>query len=207
VHELFDLMVLFDFTADDLAANRAGQLTNRQRERIEAERLNASIEKAAATAALASFGILMLLYFAVAYPLGNALGPWTLVFIAIWLALAVVAANLVRRALRRRLRQSARDRSHWLLRRLGRLDAAGDQRAAEGQVSRFAGVLTQADDSEHPLLLLNGEVFQADPSSADQDERLWQLEMGASYAFYAVPEVLWIVAAEPLATPDRPQSV
>jgi hypothetical protein len=194
---LAELMALFDFTADDLAANRAGRLSDRQRECIETERLSASIEKAAAAVAVGVFLLAVLLFLALAYPLGSALGPWTLVVIVVWVVLAVGSANLAQRLTRSWLLRSALNRDHGLLRRLGRLDAAGDDQVRLGKVERFAGVLTHEDDGEHKQLMLDGEPFQTDVQ-ADVDERLWKLTPGLRYAFYAVPGVLWVMSVEPL---------
>ena len=193
-----ELMRLFEFTAEELAANRAGRWSNSQRARIETDRLNASIDKASALAAMACFLTLTLLFLALAYPIGERLGPWTLVFIAVWFTLTVMVANLARRWCVRWLRKTSTNRDHGLLRRFGRLDHQGDVATRTGVITRIVGVLTHGDDGEHANLLLDGKPFQPDSSSGDTDERLWTLAPGVRYAFYAVPEVLWVMSVEPL---------
>lgn len=197
-HTLVELMQLFDFTDDDLEANRAGHLSERQRARIEAERLTASIEKASATMALCVFVIATILFLSAAFPMGQAMGPWILVAIVIWVLLATGAESLAQGLSRGWLRHAAHDRNHWLLRRLGRLNRAGDERVREGLVERLTGLLTHSTNEEHRTIMLDGEPFQSDVASGELDERLWQLATGLQYAFYLVPDVLWMLSAEPL---------
>lgn len=195
-----DLMRLFDFTAEDLSANRTGWLSDRQLARIEADRLQASIEKASSLVAVSLVLVFTLVYLGLAYRLGEALGPWILALIAAWFIAAVAIANLAQRLLRGWLRRSAHDRGHWLLRRLGSLDKPGDEAARTGRVIRFEGVLTKVDDGEHtPHTRLDDEEFM-DSASVEVDERLWAIAPGFRYAFYALPDVLWVVSVEPATT-------
>lgn len=204
MHTLADLMRLFDFTADDLTANRAGILTERQRARIASERQTASIEKASALIALICFVGMTALFLFLAFPLGNALGPWTLVAIFVWFGLTAFLTNRVRKVSARWLRKSVPKRKDPILRRIGRLDNPGTEAMQTGAVSRFSGVLTHGDDGEHRSLMLDDEPFQSDSASGGDDERLWKLKPGIAYAIYAVPDALWVVSVEPLTDPQSP---
>lgn len=198
IHALAELQVLFDFTADDLAANRTGVLSQRQRERIERDSLRASIDKAAATLTLPVIPALTLIYLWLALNFADALGPWTLALIAIWLVTMWLTATLVFRTARRLLSRTAHTRDHWLLRRLGRLNDQRDRLVRVGRVDRFTGRLRVADDGEHTYVQL-GDVELMNSAAADVDERLWQIEPERTYAIYLLPELRWVLAVEPLA--------
>lgn len=202
VTDLPGLMALFEFTADDLAVNRAGALSPRQRARVEANTLNASIEKAAATLALPVLPAFTLVWLLLAWRFGDALGPWVLVGVVLWFASMAALFNLVYRTARHLLRRGAPDRRRGLLRWLGRLDSRIDSVLAASSVARLAGRAAILDDGEHQTIAFDGEPFMLDVS-AELDERLWRLATGQRYAVYYLPEVLWIVAVEPLPEPEQ----
>lgn len=198
IHALAELQTLFDFTADDLAANRTGRLSDRQRQRIERDSLRASIDMAAASLALPVIPALTIIYLWIAFNFADALGPWTLALIAAWLGTMWLAATLVFRAARWLLCRSAQNRDHWLLRRLGRLKDQRDRLMRAGQVERLTGRLRVADDGEHTSVQI-GDQELMNSAAADVDDRLWQVEPERAYTVYLLPELRWVLAIEPLA--------
>lgn len=198
IHSLVELQALFDFTADDLTANRTGVLSQRQRERIERDSLCASTDKAAATLALPVIPALTITYLWIAFNFADALGPWTLALIAAWLGTTWLSTVVVFRAARWLLHRSAHHRDHWLLRRLGRLDDQRDRLVQAGRVERISGRLRVADDGEHTSVQI-GDHELMNSAAADVDERLWQVEPDREYTVYLLPELRWVLAVEPLA--------
>lgn len=161
-----DLQTLFNFTDADLVVNRAGRLSDSQRDRL--TRL-AHDERTAIQAnrlTLPVMIVLVIAYFVLVPPLGDRLGP--LICIVILLALGVFGLvsfawqRLLLAILRRRLPASLED----------------------SPVTSRSGVLTVEDDGEHRHLLLDGVELQTDVDAVE-DERLWQLEPGQRYMLYA----------------------
>lgn len=197
------LRELFDFTDDDLAANRAGVLSERQRENYRRDALDACIGSASAAAA-APFGVLIVIgYLNVAIRYGDELGPWVcVVFIAAFAlffmtvrAVAGLTAHLLRRLVRNPDCRLCRALGRWFYRET--LDAI-----ERGQVVAVRGMMTLESDGEHELVMVDGESLDADVALIDSDDRLWELleDGGGRYALYVVPVVCWIVSAEPLAS-------
>jgi hypothetical protein len=122
ITDLEELMALFDFDAHDLAENRAGRMSARQRERAEAQTLTASIEKTATTISLPVIPLVTLPYLILVTRYGDEWGAGVLLAIVVWFGIMALCFWLVYRGVKAWLHRAARDRSHWLLRRLGRLD-------------------------------------------------------------------------------------
>lgn len=199
---LAELMQQFDFTADDLAENRAGQLSARQRAHISAERLQASIDKAAASVVPVAIVLITLIYLWWIPPLADVLGPLILAVIVLWLLTMWAVTQGVHSLVRRALRRIAHDRAHPLLRRFGRLDAAGDRAFEAGRVERLSGTLRVEDDGEHRYLRL-GTRDLTTSVDAEIDERLWRLPPGMHCAVYRLAGVGWVLAVEPLPDSDE----
>jgi hypothetical protein len=199
VTDLDTLKRLFDFTDDDLAANRAGRLSERQRAALRREVSRQAVDRLAARLTYPLVVLLIVLYFVIVPPLGSRLGPWTCA--AIFLALLVITgAGYAWRGSVRWLLRAASGRpalDGWLRRALpvayGRRMAAVER----GEVLQKSGTLTVWDDGEHRHLFLNDEELQNN-AMAEQDKRLWKLPPDREYHFYLLPETGWIVAAEPV---------
>jgi hypothetical protein len=192
------LETLFNFTADDLAANRAGALSPAQRDRYGRELYQAAIEKAAATLSLPVIPVcaVALMIFSLNY--GDDLGPGILCAIGVWFALMWALFRLAFALFRRVLPQIARgDAAHPLLRLVRAYDRAGAQAVEQGIVQRVAGRLSMPSDGEHEYVMLD-ELELTSSVAAAEDERLWQLEEGAHYAIYTVPGTPWIASVERL---------
>lgn len=161
-----DLHTLFSFTDADLAANRAGRLSDSQRERL--TRLGHD-ERAAIQANRLTLPVMIALgiaYFVLVPPLGDRLGP--LICIVIVLALGVF--GLVSFAWQRLLLTILRRRPPTSL--------------EDAPVTSRSGILTVEDDGEHRHLLLDGVELQTDVDAVE-DERLWRLEPGQRYILYS----------------------
>ncbi len=199
---LADLMQQFDFTAEDLAENRAGRLSARQRASIGAARLPASIDKAAASVVPVPIVLITLIYLWWIPPLADALGPLILAAIVLWLVTIWAVTQGVHSQVSRALRRIAHDRAHPLLLRFGRLDAAGDRAFEAGRVERLSGALRVEDDGEHRYLCL-GEQPLGISVDAEIDERLWRLPPGMRCAAYRLAGAGWVLAVEPLPEGDE----
>ena len=198
MHTLGELRTLFGFTDDDLIANRAGYLSEVQRERFRHELRSAAIGRAAATLIAPILPVAACAFIIFSLNYGDALGPLVLVSIAVWLAGVYLLLRFGHRAITRWLEGSARTIDHPVLRRLRAVNAAGEAAVERGIVERTAGVLTFPTDGEHIYVMLNEIEFTSNVA-AEQDDRLWQLDEGRRYAIYYVPETLWIASVEPLA--------
>jgi hypothetical protein len=163
---LNELQALFNFTDADLVANRAGRLSDSQRERL--TRIIHD-ERTSVQANRLTFPVMIALgiaYFVLVPPWGERLGP--LICIVIVLALGVfglvsfVWQRLLLTILRRRPPASLED----------------------APVTARSGLLTVEDDGEHRHLLLDGVEVQTDVDAVE-DERLWRLEPGQHYIFYS----------------------
>jgi hypothetical protein len=195
ITDLDGLMALFDFDAHDLAENHAGRMSPRQRERAEAQTLTASIEKTATTISLPVIPLVTLPYLILVTRYGDEWGAGVLLAIVVWFAIMALCFWLVYRGVKAWLNRTARDRSHWLLRRLGRLDRRIDASLRAGKVLSLAGVISFPDDGEHTYIYL-GETEFTNSVAAELDERLWRLAAGRAYTLYYVPEVLWVMGVE-----------
>lgn len=190
------LRSLFEFSENDLEANRSGRLSDAQRVRFRQQVHAASLEKAAVSLTLfmLPLGILAFSIFGVFR--GVELGPWVLlVLLVLVLLLVFPVSGLTRRLLRRIVGDHV---FHPLLMRLRVVNTAYLQTIDHGQVTRLVGQITFPSDGEHQFVMI-GEVELTSDVAADEDERLWKLTEGRSYALYTVPETGWIVSAELLA--------
>lgn len=198
MHTLTELQSLFEFTDEDLIANRAGHLSDAQRDRFRRDLRSGVIARAATTLALPILPVTSCAFCLFSMYYGDALGPLVLVAIVVWLALMYVLMrvgyNVALRWLERRVNRT----DHPLLRRLRAVNPAGEAVIERGIVERAAGTLKFPTDGEHTYVMLNEIEFTTDVS-ADQDERLWDLTEGQNYAIYYLPETLWIASVEPLA--------
>lgn len=200
--DLATLRGLFDFTDDDLAANRAGVLSERQRQNYRKGALDACIGSASAIAA-APFGVLIVLgYFNVAVRYGDELGPWVCVVFIAAFALFFMTVRAVAGLTAHVLRRFIRAPDCRLCRTLGRWFYRETLAAIErGQVVPVRGMITLESDGEHEMIMVDGEPLDMDIGLIDSDDRLWTLmeDGGGRYALYVVPVVCWIASAEPLA--------
>jgi hypothetical protein len=163
---LNDLQALFNFTDADLVANRAGRLSDSQRDRL--TRL-VHDERTAIQANRLTLPVMVALgiaYFVLVPPLGDRLGP--LICIVILLALGVF--GLVSFAWQRLLLAILRRRPPASL--------------EDASVTSRSGILTVEDDGEHRHLLLDDLELQTDVDAVE-DVRLWRLEPGQHYILYS----------------------
>lgn len=198
-----DLQQLFQFDEEDLIANRAGRVSERQRSVMLALLQQAQVEAAATAMTIPPLIACIVLYFAVVPALGDALGPG--ICIVIPLSIVLIYGGLrLQWALTRRLLAALARRSPgfraWLVQRMSRYTSLPIQ-PEELIAARRAGLLRFASDGEHEHLLLDDEEFLINVQ-VEADERLWQLEAGQRYAIYYIPQRLWILSVERL--PDLP---
>jgi hypothetical protein len=201
---LAELQALFDFTAEDLAENRAGQLSLRQLQRIKQDQFHASIERSTSLLTLLSVPACILSYFLVVVPNAATLGVGVLCAIALWFGVFLpLGTTLIFRLIKRLLERFIQQRQHWLLRRLAPPDPRLSDILKAGAVERLAGVLRLKSDGEHTYLFLGDEELTNSAISDEDDERLYQLQTGRAYAFYRVPQLAWVMAVEPLDGEDN----
>ncbi|MCU0464222.1 MAG: hypothetical protein MUF38_06600 [Anaerolineae bacterium] len=200
--DLDTLRELFDCTDEDLAANRAGVLSERQRQNYRKDALDACIGSASAVAA-APFGVLIVIgYLNVAVRYGDELGPWVCVVFIAAFALFFITVRAVAGLTAHLIRRFVRDPDCRLCRIMGRWFYRETLVAIErGQVVAVRGMITLESDGEHELVMVDGELLDADVALIDSDDRLWELleDGGGRYALYVVPVVCWIASVEPLA--------
>lgn len=194
-----ELQRLFEFTDDDLAANRSGHLSTRQQAHFRAQAGSAAADAATVISALPVAILLIALYFVLAITYGDALGP--LVCVAIPAALGIFFAvmwlwGLAARRIIVHLMQSP-GFEQGLRHRMPRVYGQPIVAIERGQVVAREGMLTRQSDGEHDYLLLNDEELQTSVD-AESDERLWKLPTDRRYTFYTVPDTEWIVAVENL---------
>lgn len=195
---LDELKTLYDFTDDDLIANRTGRLSDAQRERFRHDLRTAVIARAAATLILPILPLTSCAFILFSLNYGDALGPLVLVAIVVWLALMYVLMRVGHSVAVRWLERSVKRTDHPLLRRLRAVNPAGEAVIERGLVERAEGTLTFPTDGEHTYVMLDEIEFTSDVA-ADEDERLWKLTEGQKYAIHYLPETLWIASVEPLA--------
>lgn len=194
-----DLQRLFQFNEDDLIANRAGRVSERQRSVILGQLQEAQVNAAAAATTIPLLLLCIVLYFAWVPALGDALGPGICLVIALSIFLIYGLARLQWALVRRWLAAWAQRSSgfrEWLAQRMSRytsLPIRPEQLIAE----RREGVLRFASDGKHEHLLLDDEEFLINVQD-EADERLWQLEAGQRYAIHYIPQRLWILSVERL---------
>lgn len=194
-----DLQRLFHYDEDDLIANRAGRVSDRQRSAMLALLQQAQVDAAAAATLIPLLILCIVLYFAVVPALGDALGPGICIVIALSIVLIYGGLRLewalMRRLLAALARRSPGFRA-WLAQRMSRYTALPIQ-PEDLIVARREGLLRFVSDGEHEHLLLDDEEFLTDVQ-AEADERLWQLEAGQRYAIHYIPQRLWILSVERL---------
>ncbi len=171
-----DLQALFDFTDADLLANRAGRLSDSQRQHLarlaHAERTSTQATRLTIPLMVALF----IAYFVLVPPLGDRLGPAICLVIVLAFALFAAASYGWQRLMLVILR--------------GRPPAPLN----DAPVTVRSGLLTVEDDGEHLHLLLDGLELQTNVD-ATEDERLWKLQPGNYYTFYSFAGR--VIAVEP----------
>jgi hypothetical protein len=179
-----DLHAVFEFDEADLAANRLGQLSARQRERLARLAHEERADQGAARLSLLVIAALFAAYFLIVPPLGDSLGPFICLVIAGWFAalcgIGYGSYRLARLLLRRRPVTPLADAS--VIPRTGRL--------------------SQVDDGEHLHLMLADAELQSNVDAVE-DARLWELEPDAVYTLYFFGA--YVVAVE-RACGSKPQS-
>ena len=198
-----ELQRLFDFTDNDLSANRSGQLSERQRMKMRQQVRSGALDAAATASLIPVAAVLVIAYFALVVPLANRIGAWTCLVIV--MALVVIAAatslwwKIARSVLSRALENPGFER--WLRRRMRRSYAAPFAFIEQDIVIAHAGRLEHRSDGEHDYIFLGEEELQINVA-AEPDERLWKLKPGHDYIVYMMPDTSWIVAVEPLPARD-----
>lgn len=195
---LDELQRLFEFTDDDLNANRAGRLSARQQAKMREDVRRGAVDAAATISMIPITIVLIIAYFALIVPLANQIGAWTCLVIVLALVLIVAISTLwwklARRVIHRLMNKP--EFEGWLRRRM-RANYAEPLAAVEkGAVAARAGLLEQRSDGEHEYIFLGDEELQISVA-AEPDERLWKLEPGQEYIVYRVPDTSWIVSVEP----------
>jgi hypothetical protein len=195
---LDELQRLFDFTENDLNANRAGQLSERQRSKMREQVRNGAVDAAATASLIPVTAVLVIAYFALVVPLANRIGAWTcLVIIVALVVIAVVASvwwKIARKVISRAMKNPGFE--GWLRRRMRRSYAAPLAFIEQDIVTAHAGRLEHRSDGEHEYIFLGDEELQISVA-AEPDERLWQLKPDRDYIVYMMPDMSWIVAIEP----------
>lgn len=177
--DLKTLKRLFDFTDDDLAANRAGKLSERQREKLQRRLSQQQWEQTANGLTLVIFVVGIVIYMAFSVTYGNQLGPLVLLVLLIWLVVIYGLSKLIAKL-------------PTLMQRRYKYNPSFPQPAIEKET----GPLIFTSDGEHQYALLNQLEF-ANSAAVDGDPRLWKLEETEVYTIYYVEEPLWIAAIEP----------
>lgn len=194
--DLKTLKRLFDFTDDDLAANRAGKLSERQRTLYRQMRVTAKISKLLGKLMLVIFLVSFLLYMGFSIAYGNQLGPLVLVGLAVWLGLLYVVFRITSNIIGRVPTHYNQHPTHWLYQTFGKLTPQEQSLYERAAVQYATGRLTVQSDGEHERVMLDDFELSLDVA-ADSDERLWKLDRDKTYTVYFVPDPLWIVAIEP----------
>jgi hypothetical protein len=177
--DLKTLQRLFDFTDDDLAANRAGQLSERQREKFQRRLSQQQWEQTANGLTLVIFIITFVIYIAFSVTYGDQSGPLVMLALIVWLAVMYILSKLMAKL-------------PALMQRRYKYNASFPQPVIEKET----GPLIFTSDGEHRYALLNQLEF-ANSAAVDGDPRLWKLEETEVYTIYYVEELLWIAAIEP----------
>lgn len=194
--DLKTLKRLFDFTDDDLAANRAGKLSDRQRTLYRQMRVTAKISKRLSMVMVAFFLLTFLIYMGFSITYGSQLGPLVLVGLVVWLGLLYTVFRLISYLIGRISTHYEQHPTHWIYRTFGKLTPPEQVLHEHAAVQQATGRLTVQTDGEHEHLML-GEFELTIDVAADNDERLWKLERDKTYTVYYIPDPLWIVAIEP----------
>ena len=187
---------LFDFTADDLAENQRGQLSERQRRKLLQDLRKSVVDQMATLLTLPLVALMIVAYFFIVPSLGNSLGALILVVIGVSIAGIIAVGSAIWRITRWGIKRLIQRRSfdRWLRRRIPRYNHSFAI-IERGNIYAKSGVITVESDGEHEYVMLNGEAVQANVS-AEQDERLWKLTPEQAYTLYLVEETNWIVAVE-----------
>ena len=194
--DLKTLKRLFDFTDDDLAANRAGKLSVRQRTLYRQMRITAKISKRLSILMVAFFLLSFVIYIGFSINYGNQLGPLVLVGTAVWLGLVYLVFRIASAVIGRVPVHYQQNPAHWLYQTFGKLTAEEQARYERAAVQQATGRLTVQSDGEHQHLMLGDFELTID-AAADNDERLWKLQRDKPYTVYYLPDPLWIVGVEP----------
>lgn len=194
--DLKTLKRLFDFTDDDLAANRVGKLSERQRTMYRQLRVTAKISKRLSVLMVVIFLVTFVIYMGFSIGYGNQLGPLVLVGLGVWLGLLYVVFRLTSAIIGRVPTHYEQHPTHWLYQTFGNLTPQEQTLYERAVVQRAAGRLSVESDGEHERVMLDDFELSLDVA-ADSDERLWKLERDKTYTVYFVPDPLWIVAIEP----------
>jgi hypothetical protein len=197
INQLDDLKALFEFTDEDLAANRAGRLSQRQQIQLRQDALNASIEKGAAIVTLSLMPLAAILFILFGLRYGDALGPLILVAIIIWFSGWAALYRFTWKLACWLLRRRTHTMDAPLLRRLGAYNSQAVHALESGVVERIAGRLSFPTDGEH-MFVMSDDIQISINVAAEDDERLWKLRAGQRYAIYRLPDASWIIAVEPL---------
>ncbi len=193
--DLKTLKRLFDFTDDDLAANRAGKLSDRQRILYRQMRVTAKISKRFSILMVGFFLLSFVIYIAFSITYGNQLGAFVLVGTGIWIGLVYSVFRLISHFIGRVPQHYERNPGHWLYRAFTTLNSQEQALYDHAVVQQVTGLLTVRSDGEHGHLMLGDFELTVDVA-ADNDERLWKLTHDTIYTIYYIPNPLWIVAIE-----------
>ncbi|MCA0456828.1 MAG: hypothetical protein LCI00_22840 [Chloroflexi bacterium] len=194
--DLKTLKRLFDFTDDDLAVNRAGKLSERQRTLYRQMRVTAKISKWLSILMVAFFLLTFVIYIGFSITYGNQLGPLVLVGTAIWLGLVYLVFRLTSALIGRVPQHYQRHPDHRLYMTFGKLTPQEQALYEHAAVQQATGLLNVQSDGEHEHLMLGDFELTLD-AAADNDERLWKLKRDKTYTVYYIPDPLWIIAIEP----------
>ncbi len=188
--DLASLKRLFDFTDEDLAVNRGGNLSARQYRHYHHMRLANAVNRWASILTFVLFLISLVIFIGISLAYANQLGPLTLVVIGVWLALVYVMTRIIPMMAKVIIRQSTTNDTHWGNRLFGEVDPKSIG------VLQATGRLSFPTDGEHRYVML-GDLELTNDAAADKDNRLWKLQTERTYTIYYLPDPLWIVAIEP----------
>lgn len=209
ITDLEALKRLFEFTDDDLTANRAGRLSARQHSQIQTNLEAACVNAAAAVSGLPALAILIILWVILMSSLSDQLGS-IIDPVALGAILGIVIMLRLWWEAARRLIGLAVQRSPawrvWLYRRMQRAlvgyTPVTTRAIEQGRVEAACGQLHFQSDGEQEHVYLDGKQFTVKGKDAGADQRLWQLQPGARYTIYFIPDARWIVAVEPQDVPS-----
>jgi CBS domain containing-hemolysin-like protein len=182
VSELDRLKRLFDFTDEDLAANRSGVLSARQRQHYGQRLFKQRVDKYVSLLTFAMFVLSLIIFIAFSLNYAQRLGPMILVAIVIWLAIVFILAKLIQQVANMILRLKSNDETKYEI--------------DNPILKQATGRLQFTDDGEHRYVMLDSFEL-ANSAVTDSQTMVWQLEANQRYTIYYVEQPFWIVAVEP----------
>jgi hypothetical protein len=185
VSELDRLKALFDFTDEDLVANRSGVVSARQRHNYGQRLFKQRVNKYVSLLTFAMFVLSLIIFMAFSLNFAQRLGSLTLVVIVIWLVTVFILAKLIEYG------------GNLILRLKSNNEAKPE--IDNPILKQVTGRLQFSDDGEHRYVMLDSFEL-ANSAATDSQKMVWKLEANQRYTVYYVEQPFWIIAVEPDST-------